>query len=170
MVKLSGGTQFFSGRGGPPPPVSVTDIVPAAARAPVDVPASPDMLPQSIIGKDLQLRGKDIQVVVEGRLRIDGQVSGEVYGHEVVIGPEARINGRVVSKRMQIDGAIESGEIFAYDVVLNAGARVNADIHHTTLKVVDGAQFEGRARRIAADGLLPGPEDPHGDGADRAAN
>lgn len=121
--------------------------------------ASLDHLPQSIIGKDLQLRGKDIQVVVAGRLRIDGHVSGEIYGAEVTIGTEAVIRGRVVANRMIIDGAVEAGEIHAYEVVLNRTARVEADIFHATLQVADGANFEGRSRRITPDQPLPTPAD-----------
>lgn len=148
MSKLT--TVWNTGRTSPGPATS-SHTAPAAP--------SPEVLPQSLIGKDLQLRGKDIQVVVEGRLRIDGHVSGEVYGHEVVIGPDARIRGRVVSRKMVIDGEIDGGEIFAYDVELGSSARVTADIHHASLKVVDGAQFEGRARRIGADAGLPTPGD-----------
>lgn len=111
----------------------------------------------SIIGRDLELRGTDIQIIVRGKLMVDGKISGEVYGEEVTIGRDAQISGKIVAQRVAIHGTVSGGEIFSDQVALMNGSQVAADIHHRQLSVEEGAMFEGRSRRAPEGTTWPKP-------------
>ena len=101
-----------------------------------------------VISDDLKIVGRGIRIISEGRLQVDGEVEGEVAGTEVVIGEHGKVTGAVAAERVIVHGRL-SGVIRGMAVALQASARVEGDIHHMSLAIAEGAEFDGRCRRPA---------------------
>jgi cytoskeletal protein CcmA (bactofilin family) len=99
-----------------------------------------------VISNDLKIVGRGIRIISEGKLRVDGEVEGEVAGTEVVIGEHGSVTGSVAADRVIVHGRL-AGVIRGMDVALQASARVEGDIHHMSLTIEEGAEFDGRCRR-----------------------
>ena len=70
-------------------------------------------------------------------------------GAEIIIGEQGRVTGTVAAERVIVRGQI-SGVIRAMTVALQSSARMEGDIHHMSLTIEQGAQFDGRCRRPAS--------------------
>src|SRR6185436_12633228 len=105
---------------------------------------------KSIISNDLKIIGQGLKIISRGTLQVDGEVEGDVAGAEVIIGEQGRVTGTVAAERVIVRGRT-SGVIRAMTVALQASARVEGDIHHMSLTIEQGAEFDGRCRR---------PQDP----------
>jgi cytoskeletal protein CcmA (bactofilin family) len=116
--------------------------LPPTTRQAIDVSTSG----MSVISEDLTILGQDVRVVSKGKIRVDGEIQGDVLGTEVVIGDIGKVAGVVSAKTVTVFGSI-LGTIRGARVLLEAGAKVEGDVHHQTLSVHEGAQFEGRVRR-----------------------
>jgi cytoskeletal protein CcmA (bactofilin family) len=102
--------------------------------------------PRSIIGNDLTIVGQGLRIISKGILQVDGDVTGDVVGSEVIIGEKGRVTGVVSGEAVIVRGEV-AGTIRGMKVVLQAGARVEGDVHHQTLAVEQGAFLDGRVRR-----------------------
>jgi len=109
-------------------------------------PAEPST--RSVIGNDLKIIGQGLKIISQGTLQVDGEVEGDVGGAEVIIGEQGRVTGTVAAERVIVRGRI-SGVIRAVTVTLQASSRVEGDIHHLSLAIEQGAEFDGRCRRPA---------------------
>jgi cytoskeletal protein CcmA (bactofilin family) len=70
------------------------------------------------------------------------------------IGEMGRVTGTVVAQRVIVRGTI-SGVIRGATVTLQSSSHVECDIHHMSLAIEQGAEFDGRCRRAAdAKGLI----------------
>jgi cytoskeletal protein CcmA (bactofilin family) len=104
--------------------------------------------PRSVIGNDLKILGQGLKIISQGTLQIDGEVEGDVGGAEVIIGEKGRVTGTVAAERVVVRGHI-SGVIRGVTVALQASSKVEGDIHHMSLAIEQGAEFDGRCRRPA---------------------
>lgn len=100
----------------------------------------------SVIGRDLTILGQGLKIVCGGVLQVDGEVDGDLHGHEIVIGEDAKVTGLVNGERVTVRGTV-SGSIRAMHVNLASKAHVEGDIHHQSLTIEQGAMFEGKSRR-----------------------
>jgi cytoskeletal protein CcmA (bactofilin family) len=100
----------------------------------------------SVIGSDLTLLGEKITIVSQNRLRVDGDVRGNVHGKEVTITEQGSVVGMVCAEQIEVHGGVR-GSIRAVTVKLLATARVDGDIMHHTLAISEGAHFDGRVKR-----------------------
>ena len=100
----------------------------------------------SVIGSDLTIIGSGLRIIAQKTLQVDGEVQGDVLGSRVVIGPGGKVTGLVNAEQVHINGAVH-GTIKGVDVVLSASAVVEGDIFHHSIKLEQGACFEGRSRR-----------------------
>jgi cytoskeletal protein CcmA (bactofilin family) len=103
---------------------------------------------KSIISNDLKIIGQGLKIISRGVLQVDGEVEGDVAGAEVIIGDQGKVTGTVAAERVIVRGRT-SGVIRAMTVALQASARVEGDIHHMSLTIEQGAEFDGRCRRPA---------------------
>lgn len=140
-----------------PAPLALTPIeqprAPQAA-APVPPPARPK--PASLIAQGLTIRG---DIVGDIEVHLDCVVLGDVKVGKLVVGPNARIEGSVVSQAMEIHGLV-IGSVTAQSVRLYGTARVDGDITHEQLAMEPGAEFQGRSlkfRRPAPPTAQPQP-------------
>ena len=102
--------------------------------------------PKSVIGNDLKIIGQGLKIISQGTLQVDGEVEGDVAGSEVIIGEQGKVTGTVAAERVIVRGKI-SGVIRGMTVALQSSARVEGDIHHMSLAIEQGAEFDGRCRR-----------------------
>jgi cytoskeletal protein CcmA (bactofilin family) len=105
---------------------------------------------KSVISNDLKIIGQGLKIISQGTLQVDGEVEGDVAGSEVIIGEQGKVTGTVAAERVIVRGKI-SGVIRGMTVALQSSARVEGDIHHMSLAIEQGAEFDGRCRR---------PQDP----------
>ena len=96
---------------------------------------------KSVIGNDLKIIGQGLKIISQGTLQVDGEVEGDVGGSEVIIGEKGRVTGTVAAERVIVRGQI-SGVIRGVTVTLQASSKVEGDIHHMSLAIEQGAEFE----------------------------
>ena len=110
--------------------------------------AGSDPSARSVIGNDLKIIGQGLKIISQGTLQVDGEVEGDVGGSEVIIGEKGKVTGTVAAERVIVRGQI-SGVIRGVTVTLQSSSRVEGDIHHMSLAIEQGAEFDGRCRRPA---------------------
>jgi cytoskeletal protein CcmA (bactofilin family) len=108
--------------------------------------ASAEGGPKSVIGNDLKIIGQGLKIISQGTLQVDGEVEGDVGGVEVIIGEKGKVTGTVAAERVIVRGKI-SGVIRGATVTLQSSSKVEGDIHHLSLAIEQGAEFDGRCRR-----------------------
>jgi cytoskeletal protein CcmA (bactofilin family) len=109
-------------------------------------PTTTETGPKSVIGNDLKIIGQGLKIISQGTLQVDGEVEGDVGGAEVIIGERGRVTGTVAAERVIVRGTV-SGVIRGMTVTMQATAQVEGDVHHMSLAIEQGAQFDGRCRR-----------------------
>jgi cytoskeletal protein CcmA (bactofilin family) len=123
-----------------------------AARDPHQQPrqhrAASEVGAKSVIGNDLKIIGQGLKIISQGTLQVDGEVEGDVGGAEVIIGEKGRVTGTVAALRVIVRGTI-SGVIRGSTVTLQSSSHVEGDIHHMSLAIEQGAEFDGRCKRAA---------------------
>ena len=132
----------------PPAPRAQEQSAPAATASSPRAYAGP-----SVISAALSVVGR---LESAGDIQIDGKVEGDVKGQAVRIGSGAVIKGTVFGEIVELAGTIE-GKIEARSAVLTKSARMTGDIMHQSLKVDEGAYFNGNSRPHASG---PGPRSP----------
>jgi cytoskeletal protein CcmA (bactofilin family) len=111
-------------------------------------PSTAEIAAKSVIGNDLKIIGQGLKIISQGTLQVDGEIEGDVGGNEVIIGEKGKVTGTVAAERVVVRGQI-SGVIRGVTVTLQASSRVEGDIHHMSLAIEQGAEFDGRCRRPA---------------------
>lgn len=101
---------------------------------------------ESIIGKGAKITG---ELVTSNSVRVEGKIDGSIESKStLVIGKEALIKNKVQAKNITIAGQVE-GEIIAHNKVeLFQTAKVNADISTKSLKIEEGAVFNGSSKSL----------------------
>ena len=115
---------------------------------------------KSVISNDLKIIGQGLKIISRGTLQVDGEVEGDVAGAEIIIGELGKVTGTVSAERVIVRGRT-SGVIRAMTVALQASARVEGDIHHVSLAIEEGAEFDGTCRRPANSKELEPDLDTH---------
>jgi len=108
----------------------------------------------SVIGRDLTLLGEKITIVSQNKLRVDGDVRGNVHGKQVTITEGGSVEGMVCAEKIEVNGAVR-GAIRAVTVTLSGTSEVDGDIMHKSLAISEGARFDGRVRRGDEQELMP---------------
>jgi cytoskeletal protein CcmA (bactofilin family) len=98
---------------------------------------------ETILGAGSRIEGK---LCVEGTVRIDGVLEGDVVADWLVVGETGKIRGNSRTRGMVVGGAVE-GNVDAGEIVeLKETARVTGEIRAPKLTVSEGAVFDGRSR------------------------
>lgn len=100
----------------------------------------------SLIGKKIHLHG---DVIFEGGLRLDGQVTGNLRAKEqqtatLVISEQARVHGDVHVTHLVLNGYIEGNVNIHSLLELQPQAHIKGDVHYVMLEMHQGAIVEGR--------------------------
>jgi len=131
-----------------PAPLDSLNPIPKAAPSRPSQLRRPEPSEKSVISNDLKIIGQGLKIISQGTLQVDGEVEGDVAGAEIIIGEQGKVTGTVTAERVIVRGRT-SGVIRAMTVSLQASARVEGDIHHMSLAIEEGAEFDGRCRRPA---------------------
>jgi len=110
---------------------------------PVTTPSTPVDPPRSFIAVGLEVKGN---LVSQGHLTIEGQVTGDIKGSHVVVGEHATIIGSIIADEIEVHGHV-MGSLRGKRVLLLANSHMEGDIFHTKLAIQQGAYFEGKSRR-----------------------
>ena len=102
---------------------------------------------ESVIGNDLSIEGETITIRCKGSLKILGNIQADLHSKRLEVGKEAVINGAIAADTIDVFGCVH-GSILGARVVLHAGADVEGDIISQLLSVEEGANFDGRSRRV----------------------
>jgi cytoskeletal protein CcmA (bactofilin family) len=98
----------------------------------------------SILGSGSFCKGS---VKVDGGLRIDGTVDGEVVvSGTLTIGREGVITGDVTVNQAVVGGRIQGTVRAEQQLELHSGSRVEGDIFTRSLVIEDGVFFEGSCK------------------------
>jgi len=105
---------------------------------------------RSLIGEGTVIRGP---ISFTEGLRIDGEIEGDVLGDAagasiVVIGPKARVLGRVKAGHVIIGGTVVGPIESDVLVELQPSARVTGTIRYESLEMHPGAVIDGELRPL----------------------
>ena len=123
-------------------------------------PPEPEAILESVIGNDLSIEGDTITIRCKGSLKILGNIQADLHSKRLEVGKEAVISGAIAADNIDVFGRVQ-GSILGARVVLHAGAEVEGDIMSQLLSVEEGANFDGRSRRVTdAAAITPQLEKP----------
>ena len=93
----------------------------------------------SIVSQSLRVLGN---LVTEGMLQVDGEVSGDVSAANLTIGASGRIEGAVKATEVRIHGTV-AGRVTSDKVHIAGTALVKGDVECLSVVVESGARIEG---------------------------
>ena len=96
---------------------------------------------ESFLGKNSNFKG---ELNVQGTLRIDGRVEGQLDADYLILSESAVVKGEVKAKRLIIGGTID-GCIRAQELVeIKSKGRVLGDIFTQKLAIIEGGEVNGK--------------------------
>ncbi len=98
----------------------------------------------SFLGPEITVTGN---IGGTGNLHIDGTVTGDVAASSLTLGSAGTVHGNIVVDEAQIAGTVD-GTIAAHALTIEATARITGDLSYDTVSVANGAQVEGRVKRL----------------------
>ena len=97
---------------------------------------------ETIVGSGTRIAGK---LCVDGTVRIDGVLEGDIEADWVVVGETGKIRGNTRTRGMVVGGEVE-GNVDASEILeLKEKSRVTGEIRAPRLAVSEGAVFDGRS-------------------------
>jgi len=96
---------------------------------------------ESFIGANTRLKG---EIKVQGTLRVDGAVEGDMEADWIILGEKAYLKGNAVAKTIVVGGSVD-GNLTATEIVdIKQKGRINGDIVTNKLAVAEGGILHGR--------------------------
>jgi len=86
-------------------------------------------------------------IVSDGEVQIDGELTGDIHCAKLTIGETGRISGSVVADDCLVHGEVV-GQIKSDAVTLSRSSRVEGDVLHDMLAIEPGARLDGHCRRL----------------------
>jgi cytoskeletal protein CcmA (bactofilin family) len=108
----------------------------------------------SNLGSRVRIQGK---VFSDQDLQVDGEVEGtvEVHGHNLTIGPRARVRADIKAQNISVVGTVE-GTIDATErIELCSQCRVMGKIRTRRIAIKDGAFFKGNIEVVQPRAVAP---------------
>jgi cytoskeletal protein CcmA (bactofilin family) len=107
----------------------------------------------ALLGAGARFEGK---LAFEGRVRIDGELRGEIVGDGVlVIGDGAKVEANVEVGTLIVRGGVLRGNVLARRLIeIHPEGAVYGDIQAPEIDISKGCVFEGRCT------MLPAPAEP----------
>ncbi len=96
---------------------------------------------ESFLGKNSNFKG---ELNVQGTLRVDGKVDGQLNVDNVILSESAVVKGEIKAKKIIIGGTID-GSVRAQELVeIKSKGRVLGDIFTPKLAIIEGGRVDGR--------------------------
>jgi cytoskeletal protein CcmA (bactofilin family) len=115
---------------------------PRLAETPVSNRPATDIV--STLGHGMLITGN---VVCAGSLQIFGRVVGDIHASHLLVGDDAKVEGKIVAPETIIRGEFH-GTIHSNSVKLQSTAVVEGEIFNKSLAIEQNALFEGVSRRL----------------------
>jgi cytoskeletal protein CcmA (bactofilin family) len=101
----------------------------------------------SVIGNDLSIEGQSITIRCAGSLRVNGNIQADLHSMQLEVGTDGSINGSITAQDVDVHGKV-NGAIRGVHVHLRASSEVEGEVWSQSLSIEQGANFEGRSRRV----------------------
>jgi len=99
---------------------------------------------ETILGTGTKIDGN---INSKGSLRVEGTVVGEIeVKGDLFVGEDANIKSKVKGRNVIIAGKIEGNIIAENKLEILPTGRVDGDIQMKTIKIEEGAKFEGNSK------------------------
>jgi cytoskeletal protein CcmA (bactofilin family) len=96
---------------------------------------------ESFLGKNSLFKG---DLNVQGTLRIDGRIEGQLEADHLILSESAVVKGEVKAKRLIVGGTVD-GSIDAQDLVeIKSKGKVLGDIFTRRLAISEGGEVNGK--------------------------
>ncbi len=95
---------------------------------------------KSILSKELKVSGN---IKAEGKVRIDGQIEGDIEGDYVILGASSAVTGNVNADILIVQGTIK-GNIRSETLELKASSVVEGEIFAKNFIVEQGSTISGK--------------------------
>jgi len=99
----------------------------------------------TIIGASTNLKGN----LLEGAIRIDGRLQGNISGADgVIIGENGVVEGNITAKTVIVGGKIIGNVTTSENFEISSSAEVRGDLKYSRISIEEGAIFEGTCQKI----------------------
>ncbi len=99
----------------------------------------------TIIGASTNLKGN----LLEGAIRIDGRLQGNISGADgVIIGEKGIVEGDITAKTVIVGGKIIGNVTASENLEIYSSAEVKGDLKYSRILIEEGAIFEGTCQKI----------------------
>lgn len=103
---------------------------------------------ETILGSGTKIDGN---ISTKGSLRVEGTVVGEInIEGDLYVGKEAKIENEVKGRNIIIAGKVEGNIIAKNKLEISSTGKVYGDIEMKTIKVEEGAKFEGNSKILSS--------------------
>ena len=102
---------------------------------------------RSVMAEDILIEGN---IVSQGVLEFGGQITGNLTADAVILTSTARVQGRVRTRTLTIEGDLR-GAAIALHISVKKGSHVRANLAYETLEIEPGSNVTGEYTRISAD-------------------
>ncbi len=117
--------------------------------------ASPEAV--TLVGDEAFFHGV---LAAKGSVRVEGVVEGDVTDAvNVDIGKRGRIKGNVAAEAVTVAGIVEGDVVCSRSIEILAGGRVTGNIRTPSLRIEQGAVFDGGCAMGAAEEEAAGGDD-----------
>jgi cytoskeletal protein CcmA (bactofilin family) len=108
----------------------------------------------SNLGPRVRIQGK---VFSDQDLQVDGEIEGtvEVHGHNLTIGPRARLRADIKAQNISVVGTVEGTIEASERIELCSQCRVVGKIRTRRIAIKDGAFFKGNVEVVQARAVAP---------------
>jgi len=104
----------------------------------------------TIISEDASFHGV---LAVKGSLRVDGSVDGDISDAVAVsVGKAGRVKGNIAAETLSVAGEVDGNVLAARSIEILADGRLRGDIRTRSLKIEEGAFFDGHCAMERASG------------------
>ena len=96
---------------------------------------------ESVLGSNSNFKG---ELKVDGTLRVDGTVDGQLEADHVILTESAMVKGAIKAKKIIIGGKID-GNVRAQELVeIKSKGKVLGDIFAPKLAIIEGGEVNGK--------------------------
>jgi cytoskeletal protein CcmA (bactofilin family) len=108
----------------------------------------------SNLGPRVRIQGK---IFSDQDLQVDGEVEGtiEVHGHNLTIGPRARLRADIKAQNISVVGTVEGSIEASERIELCSQCRVIGKIKTRRIAIKDGAFFKGNVEVVQLRAVAP---------------